>query len=265
MILAQISDFHITRPGTLAYGRVDTHAALAAAVEALNALDPLPDLVIGSGDLTQTGAPEEYAALRAILAALAAPFLPVMGNHDRRGAFAAAFGDLNLNFGPAGFLQAERRVGGLRILTLDTVEEGSDAPRLDTGRLDWLKARLDDPAPTVLVMHHPPFAVGVPWLLPAHPGWSDALGALISAAPQVRRVLCGHVHRAMFGQWRGVSVSTAPATGHQVALSLDPAAPAQLALEAPGFQLHVWDGQGLVTYGASPWGFHDRIGLGGAA
>jgi 3',5'-cyclic-AMP phosphodiesterase len=55
MLIAQITDTHITAPGTLLMGIVDTASALAQAVAALNLLDPSPDLVVLTGDLVESG------------------------------------------------------------------------------------------------------------------------------------------------------------------------------------------------------------------
>ena len=52
--VAQISDLHIKPPGSLAYGRVDTAAALERCVRALNEFRPKLDLVVISGDLADT-------------------------------------------------------------------------------------------------------------------------------------------------------------------------------------------------------------------
>ena len=68
MLLAQISDLHIKRPGALAYRRVDTGAYLARTVAALNALEPRPDAVIMTGDLVDQGDPEQYKHLKTLLA-----------------------------------------------------------------------------------------------------------------------------------------------------------------------------------------------------
>ena len=63
--IAQISDLHIKPPGSLAYGRVDTAAALERCVAALNAFRPRPDFVVISGDLADTPTAEEYQYLSA--------------------------------------------------------------------------------------------------------------------------------------------------------------------------------------------------------
>ena len=70
IIIAQISDLHVKRPGTLAYGKVDTAAALAHCVAELNRLDSPPDLVVISGDLVDTPLKEEYDHLLTLLAQL---------------------------------------------------------------------------------------------------------------------------------------------------------------------------------------------------
>ena len=57
ILIAQISDLHIKAPGQLAYGKVDTAAALQRCIETLNAFEPRPDLVVISGDLVDTPTP----------------------------------------------------------------------------------------------------------------------------------------------------------------------------------------------------------------
>ena len=54
LLIAQISDLHIKGPGVLAYGQVDTAAALTRCVATLNAFRPRPGLVVISGDLADT-------------------------------------------------------------------------------------------------------------------------------------------------------------------------------------------------------------------
>ena len=71
MIIAQISDTHIKRKGRLLHHMIDTARYLKRAVKRLNHLDPPPDVVLATGDLTESGKPKEYRRLRKILADLA--------------------------------------------------------------------------------------------------------------------------------------------------------------------------------------------------
>ena len=49
MLVAHITDTHITSPGTCFYGIADTAGALTRAIAAINRLDPSPDLVVLTG------------------------------------------------------------------------------------------------------------------------------------------------------------------------------------------------------------------------
>ena len=64
MLIAQITDTHLKLPGKLAYKRVDTAQMLRDCVAELLKLDPQPDLIVHTGDLTDFGLPEEYANLK---------------------------------------------------------------------------------------------------------------------------------------------------------------------------------------------------------
>lgn len=255
MRIAQISDLHIQPGGARAYGVVDTAALLERCVARLNALRPPPDVVLATGDLVQEGTPEEYARLRGILAPLAAPLHVLPGNHDDRTALRAAFPDAAGADG-GGFVQYALEDGPLRVVALDTLWPGEEAGRLCAERLGWLERTLAarPAAPTLLALHHPPFPTGLAHLdgIGLREGAAE-LERIVRAHPQVRRVVCGHLHRAIHTRWAGVPASVAPATCHQAALELRPDQPAAFVAEPPGFHLHWWrdDGAGageLVTH-----------------
>ena len=69
--LAHLSDIH--------FGRTDP-AAVEGLVRSLG--EARPDLVVVSGDFTQSARTEEFAAARAFLDRLPAPAFAVPGNHD---------------------------------------------------------------------------------------------------------------------------------------------------------------------------------------
>src|SRR6266568_8067229 len=78
MRIAHLSDLHLTR-GPLAS---QPAAALADAFARLLTVEPRPDCVIITGDLADTGHPDEYAALREILRRCPVPVHLLAGNHD---------------------------------------------------------------------------------------------------------------------------------------------------------------------------------------
>jgi 3',5'-cyclic AMP phosphodiesterase CpdA len=253
MLIAQISDTHIKPEGALAYGRIDTSAFLARAVDHILHLDPVPDVVLATGDLVDGGTPDEYARLRHLLAPLPMPVYLIPGNHDDRDALRRTFADRPY-MPREGFIQYAVDGGGLRLLAVDTLLPGKAGGRVDGERLAWLDARLaETPAtPTLIFMHHPPFRTAIEYMDGIGLEGADAMAEVVRRHPQVERVVCGHLHRSIQARWAGTLAMTAPATAHQVALDVRQAAGLSLTLEPPGYALHLWrPGDGLVSHVAN--------------
>jgi 3',5'-cyclic AMP phosphodiesterase CpdA len=252
MLIAQITDMHIREPGTLAYRRVDTAAHLERCIAQVMRLDPLPDVVLVTGDLTDKGRPEEYRHLRTLLAPLTMPVYVIPGNHDERGALRDAFRDHDYLPQDGEFLHYAIDQYPLRLIGLDTVVPGLGGGMLCDERLRWLEARLAETPekPTVIFMHHPPFKTGIAIMDFIGLADADAFGEIVAKHPQVERILCGHLHRAIQARFRGTLASTCPGSAHQVELELRPNTAAGFVMEPPGFQLHHWDGAQLVSHTA---------------
>jgi 3',5'-cyclic-AMP phosphodiesterase len=252
MLLAQLSDPHITAPGVLAYGHVDTSAYLRRAIHTLNALDPQPDAVIVTGDLVDRGGIDEYERLRALLDDVRAPCHLLIGNHDDRANFRSVFGPRAV-LADDGFVHYAFDVNEVRIIALDTLDAGSSAGRLCAARLAWLEARLDEARdrPVLIAMHHPPIACGIGFMdaIRLAPGDGRALDTLIRRHPNVGRIVCGHVHRPVTAMFGGTIAWCSPSTAHQVALQLAPESADAIVLEPPAFGLHLWGAEtGFVTH-----------------
>jgi hypothetical protein len=75
------------------------------------------------------------------------------------------------------------------------------------------------------------------------------LEALVRRHPNVERIVCGHLHRAIEVRFGGTIACTCPLPAHQVMLDLHAQAPSRWTLEPGAFKLHAWDtGRGLVTH-----------------
>jgi len=271
MLLAQISDLHIKRPGALAYRRVDTAAYLSRCVDALNALAPRPDAVIVTGDLVDQGDPEQYEHLKHLLAPLAMPYYLLVGNHDERAALRACFAERHELREGGDFVQYAFDVGALRVLALDSLVPGASHGDLCDTRLAWLAAQLDAARdkPVLVALHHPPFVSGIGHMdrVRLAPAAAKRLETLLARYPNVERVICGHVHRPMFIRFAGTIASAVPAPAHQVALDLRDDAPSAFRMESPAFALHRYDpADGLVTHhayvdaGDGPYPFYEPQG-----
>jgi 3',5'-cyclic AMP phosphodiesterase CpdA len=253
MLIAQITDTHITSPGTLLMGIVDTASALERAVAALNRLDPSPDATVLTGDLVESGAPEEYEYLRALLAPLRTPIFAIPGNHDARESMREAFiGDGYLS--RQGFLNFAIEDHPLRIVALDTLVPGEGRGALCSDRLRWIDRVLSEAQdrPTLVLMHHPPFLTGISHMDRLGLDGRAAFAEIVRRHPQVERIACGHLHRPIESRFAGTVAGTAPSTAHQIVLDLRPDARVSFAFEPPGYQLHCWrEDAGLVTHTVS--------------
>ena len=250
MWIAQISDPHVRSKGVLYKGVVDTNATLAAAVAQINALDPLPDLVLLSGDIVDEGDPDEYAVAAPILAALKPRLLLIPGNHDDRSALRAAFPG-HAYLPPDGPMQYQDTIGPVRVIALDVTVPGFHHGDFTDRAADWLAATLaEDPdRPTLIMMHQPPIETGIPYLDKYNCRGADRLAAIVSRYPAIERILCGHVHRAMQTRYAGTLLCCAPSTGTTIALRTQPGAPPASFAEPPGFLLHHWrPGLGTLTH-----------------
>jgi 3',5'-cyclic AMP phosphodiesterase CpdA len=250
LLIAQITDTHVDAPGVAHPTGYDGPSAVARVAAALAGLDPRPDLVVMTGDLAATaGTAEEYRAVRAAIAGFGLPAMAVPGNHDAREGFAGAFAGTPVRTGTGAFLHLAVDAGPLRVIGLDTLSPGEIGGRLCNERLGWLEARLAEAQdrPTVVFMHHPPFPVGMALLdsIGLLEG-AEALAAMLARHRQVRRVLAGHVHRAVTRDWAGVTASTCPSVAYEFALDLTPGAAIRPRAHPPGFQLHAVDSAGSV-------------------
>lgn len=241
LLIAQISDLHIKRPGVLAYGQVDTADALTRCVATLNAFRPRPELLVISGDLADTPVAEEYEHLNRLLAPLEIGFAAVPGNHDSRELMRAALpkGGYAQSTGPLNSLHA---VGPLDLVLLDSSVPGKPHGELEAPTLAWLDATLASSStrPALIFLHHPPFVTGIHHMDVQNLRNAGALANVLRRHPRARLVAAGHVHRAALTQFLGIPATICPAPNHAVALDLEDSLPPSFKVEPPAFHLHTW-------------------------
>jgi Icc protein len=240
MLIAQISDTHIGSEGVNGQRAEIRLAQVRRCVAHINRLDPQPDLILHTGDMTHGGWESDYARVKEVLDDLKAPLAVVPGNRDESQAMIRAFG---LAERVNGFIQYALDDYPVRLVAVDTKNESS--PK--TGWLcDKRLTQLDDllseasEKPTALFMHHPPFDIKTsndPFSFESREQ-CDALAEVLRHHPQVIHVFCGHSHRPYFDRLAGVPANTVPA----LSVDLQRGQFDEREAQKPLYMLHRWNG-----------------------
>jgi 3',5'-cyclic AMP phosphodiesterase CpdA len=245
-----VTDSHVDPPGVIAHGRFDARANLQRALVAVAALDPRPDLLLHTGDLTSHGDVALNREVRAMLEGTGIPFAVIPGNHDEIEPVRAAYADTAWMPRSSRFLHFVLEDWPVRVICLDTKIPGEIAGTLCAERLDWLSSQLaaGGSRPTMLAMHHPAFRTGRP-ISDSRPfRAASELTALLARHPNVSLVIAGHVHCTLQARIGHAVAIAAPSTAYQFAMDRRPNGVIAVSNEPPGFYVHDWrEGFGFTS------------------
>jgi 3',5'-cyclic-AMP phosphodiesterase len=200
MIIAQISDTHIALDSLDAdQRRRDFECTIAD----INALDPLPDAIVHTGDIVHNGRQDEYAEAFRILAQARAPFHVLAGNKDDRTNLRVAFSAHGYLAPDSAFIDYAIEDFPVRLIAVDTLNAGSNRGDFCQERARRLIDMIDAEAtkPIAVFAHHPPFAVtvGPDPINFETPEAMERLRRAVQHSGRVAAIFSGHVHRAAEG------------------------------------------------------------------
>lgn len=249
MIIAHITDFHVGRIIETAAGPIDLHDRMLDAIAHLRGLNPQPDLVLLTGDLSNHGNEADYIRVRQALQTLDMPIYIIPGNHDRRQTLRRVFAGHDY-WPQEGFLHYTLENYPLRIIALDTLLSGSHEGMLDSERLAWFEARLQEAPdrPTAVFMHHPPFKTGLSYPDSLMCCNGNAFGDIVARHPQIQAIICGHVHRDVVTHWRGVAAYVTASATFSNGLILYPVDDVDPLFEPPMYRLFLWRDERLTAH-----------------
>ena len=205
----QITDTHLS-PEELDF----TRRAEQARAEALA---HEPDLIVISGDLTQFGTEQDFAALKEFLAPITVPLHLVAGNHDIGDKISSYTHDhltvarIERYQAHAGPLYHSFDHGPCHVTCFDTGILNSGLP-IEAEQREWLEADLAAARGAqhrLAVTHYPLFWDRPDETLTAESGYytveeparSDLLGLMERHGVDI--YLCGHIHQVREAMWRG--------------------------------------------------------------
>jgi 3',5'-cyclic AMP phosphodiesterase CpdA len=247
MIIAQLSDTHLTG-GLPAFRKVESFIQTKKALEHLAGLIPLPELLIVTGDIADSGEREAYMAFKKLCSELPFPTFCLPGNHDDRKALLECLPDLvpavpalspNLSY--------SLNYPGILIAMLDTQLPDTHAGGLPDDVLDWLGGLLASSTAMLKIVatHHPPFNTGMGLF---DVGFKNADRFTGILERHQARLLCGHVHNALFRTIGKLSCLVAPAVTARTEVRLGPQVEGRFFTGAPRFLLHVAESGELISH-----------------
>jgi len=252
MLICQLTDLHVRPAGKPANRLAETNMFTERAFRAVARFTPRPDMVVITGDLTECGLDAEYANLNHLLHKfLPMPVFVIPGNHDRRGNLREGLKHLPGVTADRHYVQYAVDGYPVRLVMLDTVVPGAGHGELRADQLQFLDhtlAAVPD-KPTIVAMHHPPFACGIAHMDRINLRNAPEFVAVIARHRQVERIICGHHHRPIVARVAHTIASIAPSIAHQVEMTLDPHDRGAFVFEPPAFQLHRWSAaDGIVSH-----------------
>ncbi|MCA1307728.1 phosphodiesterase [Microbacterium esteraromaticum] len=213
--ILHVSDTHFVGDGDLLHEKIDSDKNLAELFSGFEKANARPEAIVFTGDLADTGRPDAYQRLRAIVepaaAALGAQIIWVMGNHDERVAFRRGLLDEDAEQSEP--VDRVYDINGLRIIALDSTRPGQHYGEITDAQLEWLADELATPAQdgTLLALHHPPVPspLGLMGLVELRD--QERLADVLRGS-DVRGILGGHLHYSTTSTFAGIPVSVASAT-----------------------------------------------------
>ncbi|WP_110687670.1 phosphodiesterase [Salinicola aestuarinus] len=203
MRLVQVTDTHLLADPAGRSRKGEPLRQLHAVLARAHSLRP--DVVLMTGDVAQDETPVAYRHACDAFGELACPWFWIPGNHDQPELMAAAHP-----------LLESIDLGSWRVLLLNTRVSGQPGGAVGVEQLQRLAEQLEaDDRPTLIALHHPPLAIGSVWMDAIGLADRDALWQTLAPYPQVKAMLCGHIHQAFAAREGMVEVYGCPATSDQ--------------------------------------------------
>jgi Icc protein len=238
IVIAHVSDTHID-------GSPHNSDRAARVFNYLNSLTHPIDVVLVTGDIADNGMAAEYEQANKLFV-LPYPVLVCPGNHDVRAAFREVLlGDTR----DAAPINRVHRLAGAVFALCDSTIPGRDDGFLADETITWLDGVLADTptgTPAFICFHHPPLALGMPFIDAIRQSGEERLAEVISRRTGVIAILCGHAHAAAATTFAGLPVLVAPGVVSTLVLPWEPGDVVDYRLP-PAIAFHILDDNRRLT------------------
>lgn len=211
IVILQLTDLHILKePGDTMSG-VDTEYTFKQVLEYALAKHKNTDLILLTGDLTQDPHKPSYQRIYQELKKHHLRSICFPGNHDDLEMMQQVFSDEQIN------CNKHIKFKDWQIICLNSQIPGSHSGRLNADELDFLRTTLDTQADlnTLVAVHHHPVPTNSQWMDTMLIENSDELFSLLENYPQVKVMICGHIHQQLEIEKQDIAILGTPSTCFQ--------------------------------------------------
>lgn len=230
--IIQVTDCHLQEFTEDSFKGVNTEQRLLSTLQQIRSEYTDPDLLLLSGDLVHHGFSTAYNRIQRYTEGMAKDVCWIPGNHDDAAKMIE-------------YTALSRKVvaqGKWCIILLDSTSEpdGKGGGALSQDELDWLNRTIAEQKGKylLLVMHHPPVAVGSQWQDAIMLRNADTFWENIASYETLKLVVCGHLHQTHQIVKGKVTVLATPATAPQFKVAtVDPELESDPYLSLPGYRV----------------------------
>ena len=209
VVLLQITDTHLFADESGSLLGVATKDSFHAVLDAIAASACTFDAIVATGDISQDHTEASYQRFSEGIARWSQPCFWLPGNHDYQPSMQAVLPSPQIK--PCHHVLAGDH---WQIILLDSQVVGVPHGELSDAQLAMLDAALTQhPERHALVLlHHHPLPAGSTWLDQHQLHNAEAFWQVVGRHPQVRAILCGHIHQELDRIHQGVRVLATPST-----------------------------------------------------
>ena len=225
--LIQISDTHLMDGVDLEFVKMNPEQSFQAVMHAIQTEHTHIDALVHTGDLAQVAVAGTYNRYLDFMQNTGLEHYQIPGNHDNAAIFPFKDGLNTANI---------FHLGAWSVVLLNSAVKGQIDGWIEAEQLQQLETLLKQyPEQHIIVAcHHHPFIMHSRWIDQHRLKNTEHLTDVLARYPQVKIVLCGHVHQDSCNEWHGIQFLSTPATSVQFKPLSD-----QFALDdqAPGYRV----------------------------
>ena len=236
----QLTDSHLFAEESTSLLGVRTASSFKAVLSSILNQEISFDCVVVTGDISQDYSLNSYQRFAHMISVLKSPVFFVPGNHDDGPLMYRVFGDMGVH--------TERSMicGNWHFIFLNSEVYSVPHGWVEKSELNFLKSSYEEHPDlnTVVLVHHLPRLVNSRWLDTQTMHNQDEFNNCIAACPNIKLVLCGHVHQEYDQVFNNVRYIATPSTSIQFEpFSHDFA----LDSQGPGWRYLQFTEQGQIT------------------